>query len=104
MLNQNLEHLVSGLIDVSRAANRFRIWSTAAMPPTAALSRRSAGMKDMQAHLEKLRADAAECTLISDLATDAKKRELFARLADHLKVLAAEVERAIKIGTSDRGP
>jgi hypothetical protein len=72
-----------------------------ALAPAAAFSRRSAGMKDMQAHLEKLRADAAECTLISDLATDVKKRELFVRLADHLKALAAEVERTIKIGVSD---
>jgi len=30
-----------------------------------------------------------------DLATDPKKRELFTRLADHLTVLASEVERAI---------
>jgi hypothetical protein len=52
-------------------------------------------MQDMQAHLEKLRADAAECALIRDLATDPKKRELFTRLADRLMVLAAEVERAI---------
>ena len=52
-------------------------------------------MKDYQAHLEKLRADAAECTLISDLATDPQKRELFARLAKHLSVLASEVERAL---------
>jgi hypothetical protein len=27
-------------------------------------------MKDMEAHLEKLRRDAAECAIISDLATD----------------------------------
>ena len=33
-------------------------------------------MKDMQAQLEKLRTDAAECALIRDLATDPKKREL----------------------------
>jgi hypothetical protein len=52
-------------------------------------------MKDMQAQLEKLRKDAAECALIRDLATDPKKRELFTRLADHLSVLAAEVERAV---------
>ena len=37
-------------------------------------------MKDMEAHLEKLRAEAAECRLISDLATDKEKRELFYRL------------------------
>jgi hypothetical protein len=49
----------------------------------------------MQAQLEKLRTEAAECALIRDLATDPKKRELFTRLADHLTALASEVERAI---------
>ncbi len=44
-------------------------------------------MKDMQAQLEKLRTDAAECALIRDLATEPKKRDLFARLAEHLTVL-----------------
>jgi RNA polymerase-binding transcription factor DksA len=53
-------------------------------------------MKDMQTHLEKLRADAAECAMVRDRATDKEKRELFTRLTDHLNVLAAEVERAIK--------
>jgi len=52
-------------------------------------------MQDMKVHLEKLRADAAECALIRDLATDARKRELFTRLADHLNTLATEVEAAI---------
>jgi len=52
-------------------------------------------MKDMKAHLEKLRRDAAECQLISDLATDKSKRGLFAKLAEHHRVLAGEVERAI---------
>ena len=52
-------------------------------------------MNDMQAHLEKLRTDAAECAIISGLATDKIKRELFARLSQHLTVLAEEVERAI---------
>lgn len=37
-------------------------------------------MKDMQAHLEKLRAQIAECEMIRDLAPDLRKRELFARL------------------------
>ena len=50
---------------------------------------------DMKAHLEKLRADAAECALIRDLATDPQKRTLFTRLADHLSTLAGEVEAAI---------
>jgi hypothetical protein len=52
-------------------------------------------MQDMKAHLEKLRADAAECALIRDLATDPVKRELFTRLAEHLTTLAREVESAI---------
>jgi hypothetical protein len=40
-------------------------------------------MRDYQSQLEKLRADAAECKLISDLATDNAKRDLFDRLASH---------------------
>ena len=54
-------------------------------------------MQDMRAHLEKLRADAAECALIRDLATDPHKRELFTRLAEHLNALASEVEAAIAV-------
>ena len=52
-------------------------------------------MKDIQAHLEKLRTQVAECEMIRDLATDVNKRELFARLAEHFKVLAAELESKI---------
>jgi hypothetical protein len=52
-------------------------------------------MKDYQAHLEKLRKDAAECALIRDLASDKAKREMFERLAQHLDQLADEVERAM---------
>ena len=52
-------------------------------------------MKDYQAHLEKLRQDAAECALVRDFATDKAKREMFDRLARHLDQLADEVERAM---------
>ncbi|HZE55712.1 MAG TPA: hypothetical protein VE111_20850 [Bradyrhizobium sp.] len=52
-------------------------------------------MEDMTAQLEKLRIDAEDCALISKLATDLEKREPFARLADHLGVLASEAERAM---------
>ena len=41
---------------------------------------RGAVMQDYLTHLEKLRKDAAECRLISDLAADLDKRELFDRL------------------------
>jgi len=50
-------------------------------------------MQDYLTHLEKLRKHAAECRLISDLATDLDKRELFDRLALHLTTLADQVER-----------
>lgn len=53
-------------------------------------------MKDMETQPEQLRMDAEDCVLISKLAIDLKKRELFARLANHLKALASEVERAVK--------
>ena len=52
-------------------------------------------MKDMQEHLEKLRVQIDECEIIRDLATDPRKRELFGRLAEHHKVLAAEIEKAM---------
>lgn len=52
-------------------------------------------MKDYQTRLEKLRTDAVECRLISDLATDPAKRELFDRLALHLTSLADPVEQAM---------
>jgi len=52
-------------------------------------------MKDYQSRLEKLRTDAAECRLISDLATDPQKREMFDRLAVHLTSLADQVEQAM---------
>jgi hypothetical protein len=52
-------------------------------------------MKDYQTRLEALRKDAAECALISDLATTPQKRVLFASLAALLSTLAAEVERAM---------
>lgn len=52
-------------------------------------------MKDMEAKLEKLLTDAEDCALISKLAADPQKRELFARLSEHLRALASEVERVI---------
>ena len=58
-------------------------------------------MKDYQAHLEKLRKDAAECALVRDLATGKAKREMFDRLARHLDQLADEVERAMNVRKTD---
>ena len=53
-------------------------------------------MRDMQAHLEKLRAETTNCERIANLATDTAKRDLFTKLAQHYRVLASEVEHAIK--------
>jgi len=58
-------------------------------------------MKDLQAKLEKLRVDAAECELIGNLATDHAKRALFARLSRQLLDMAAEVEALIAAKTKD---
>jgi hypothetical protein len=52
-------------------------------------------MKDMKAHLDKLRAQISECELIRDLTTDKDKRAIFANLADHFKFLADELEGEI---------
>jgi hypothetical protein len=52
-------------------------------------------MKDYRTHLETLRKQAAESALISALTTDPQKRELFAKHAEHLHALAAEVEHAM---------
>jgi hypothetical protein len=52
-------------------------------------------MRDMQAQLDNLLEQAADCARIASKATDAAKQELFARLAQHFTVLASEVEKAI---------
>lgn len=58
-------------------------------------------MKDVQAHLEKLRAQIAECELIHDLASDPLKRDTFGRMAEHFRVLADQLEHVLKDGKAD---
>jgi hypothetical protein len=53
-------------------------------------------VKDYLASVEKLRLDAAEAALVSDLATNPDKRELYNRLHHHFSRLADEVGRIIK--------
>jgi len=53
-------------------------------------------MSGLLEQLSKVRADAAECALVGNLATDPQKKQMYLRLADHLTNLAAEVERAAK--------
>jgi hypothetical protein len=57
-------------------------------------------IKDYPAHLETLRRQASEAALISALATEPRKREIFASLAEHLNTLAAEVERSLAAGVA----
>jgi hypothetical protein len=60
-------------------------------------------MQDMLEHLEKFRSDAAKCALISKLATNQEKKELFARLAEHLTALASKSVRSQR-ATAHKGP
>jgi hypothetical protein len=53
-------------------------------------------MSALLEQLTKIRADAAECALVGNLVSDPQKRAMYARLADHLTTLAAEVERVAK--------
>jgi putative heme iron utilization protein len=52
-------------------------------------------MKDMKAHLERLRDQAAECAILSAEAETKEKRELFARLTAHLTEAADHLESVI---------
>ena len=52
-------------------------------------------MKDLKPTLEKLRAEAKDCLLISNVAIDRVKRATFARIAEQLSAMANEVEAAI---------
>lgn len=52
-------------------------------------------MEDLRMQLAKLREQAAELDRIASRATDAAKKELFSRLAEHFIVLASEVEKTM---------
>jgi len=46
--------------------------------------------------LEKLLTDAEGCELISRLATDPLRRDIFKRIADQFRLSAADVERLLR--------
>jgi hypothetical protein len=52
-------------------------------------------MTDLQAKVEQFETLIAECELISKLATDGAKRELYLRLALHYRELEADIRRVI---------
>jgi len=49
-------------------------------------------MEDLHAELERFSLDAEDCELIANLATDLKKRAMFAKLAVQLRTMARDVE------------
>jgi len=53
-------------------------------------------MTEMQAQLDKIRSDAAECLVLSSLAKSERK-EMFAKMAEHLNGLALELEKKIAV-------
>jgi BA14K-like protein len=59
-------------------------------------------MKNLPAHAKKLRSDAAECLMLSNLVTE-DRRDLFARIAEHLNSLALEIETE-SVTTVTEGP
>ena len=52
-------------------------------------------MDDMQTRLTKLLDDASDCDLISNLATDQRKRTTFRRMARELREVAARLRADI---------
>jgi hypothetical protein len=61
-------------------------------------------MKDLRGKLDKLRANAQDCALMSMLATNPKNRELFKRLADQLAIEALELEQVMKCQNEHLNP
>jgi hypothetical protein len=49
-------------------------------------------MNDIRARIEKLLADAEECTLISKFSTIPEKREVFQKLAEDYRKMMRELE------------
>lgn len=56
----------------------------------------SKAMTDLRERLERLRAEAKSCDLMSKSATDPVKRELFGRLAEQLAIEVLELEQVVK--------
>jgi len=55
-------------------------------------------MKDVMQRIEKLRTDAEDCNIISKLATNPAKREVFRKLTEEYHKLAQELERLVASG------
>jgi|HubBroStandDraft_6_1064221.scaffolds.fasta_scaffold904416_2 hypothetical protein len=69
------------------ARKAVHFWTFARISPA-----HCAGMTNLREKLDKLRADADDCSTISSLTNDMEKRKLFARLAVQLRKMADDVE------------
>jgi hypothetical protein len=58
-------------------------------------------MHDLHAKLDKLLMEAEDCDIIGRLATDAKKRELFRKLASDLRSMVRDIEATIAVRKTD---
>jgi hypothetical protein len=58
-------------------------------------------MSDIQRALEKLRREVAECLVLSNLATDPERRELFARVAEHITGLVSAAQNELAVEPAD---
>lgn len=54
-------------------------------------------MDDLKSKFDKLLAEATDCDMIGNLATDRAKRELFRKLASDLRRMAQDVEALIAV-------
>lgn len=54
-------------------------------------------MEDLNAKLEKLIAEAADCEMIGNLAADKAKRDLFRKLASELRMMAQDIQALIAV-------
>jgi hypothetical protein len=59
-------------------------------------------MKDIPAHIAKLRADATDCDALGE-TIEAGKRAFFMRLAERLRHIADEMEQALAEAQADQG-
>lgn len=60
-------------------------------------------MKDLKAKLDQLLAEAQDCDLIGNLATDSAKRATFRRMAQQFREMAEQLKAdiAARLGNSD---
>lgn len=80
---------------VMAAADSLRDTALAEEPMPGHLSEgvgKHPGSPGIRLKIDRLRADAAECVMISSLATDSQKRVFFEKLSAHLTDLASEIE------------